>query len=51
MLSERDINVVDMLNKSKGDIAYTLMDIADEPNEALLAALSDIDGVINVRAL
>lgn len=51
VLSEREINVVDMLNKSKGDIAYTLMDVEAEPDEALIKALSGIDGVINVRAL
>lgn len=51
VLADRNINVIDMINKSRNDIAYNLIDIESEPSEELLAALSAIDDVINVRLL
>jgi D-3-phosphoglycerate dehydrogenase len=49
ILADRDINVVDMLNKSREDIAYNLIDIQTEPSEELLEEILAIDGVINAR--
>ncbi|MBT7878703.1 MAG: hypothetical protein HN738_11545 [Gammaproteobacteria bacterium] len=49
ILADRDINVVDMLNKSREDVAYNLIDIETEPSEALLQEVLAIEGVINVR--
>jgi D-3-phosphoglycerate dehydrogenase len=49
ILADRDINVVDMLNKSREDIAYNLIDIQTEPSEDLLEEILAIDGVINAR--
>lgn len=41
-------NIEHLTNKSKGDYAYTLLDITGEPSAAVLAALESIDGVIRV---
>ena len=49
ILADRDINVVDMLNKSREDVAYNLIDIETEPAEDLLEEILAIEGVINVR--
>jgi D-3-phosphoglycerate dehydrogenase / 2-oxoglutarate reductase len=49
ILADRDINVVDMLNKSREDVAYNLIDIQAEPSDDLLEEILTIDGVINVR--
>lgn len=49
VLAERGINVVDMLNKSRDDLAYNLIDIADAPDTNLRDALCAIESVINVR--
>ena len=49
--SDREINVIDMLNKSRQDIAYNLLDIDVEPTDELLAAIKEIEGVVSVRAL
>ncbi len=49
VLADRNINVVDMLNKSRDDVAYNLIDIEGEPMPELLGAINDIEGVINVR--
>jgi D-3-phosphoglycerate dehydrogenase len=49
ILADRNINVVDMLNKSREDVAYNLIDIQSEPSDDLLEEILAIDGVINAR--
>ncbi len=51
VLADGDINVIDMINKSRNDVAYNIIDIEQEPNAELIQALEDIDGVIKVRTL
>ena len=51
MLADRQINVIDLINKSRGEIAYNLIDIADPPSDQILADLLAIDTVIGVRAI
>jgi len=51
VLADRNINVIDMINKSRNDVAYNIVDIEQEPTPELLQALEDIDGVIKVRTL
>ncbi len=50
-MGERGINIHNMLNKSRGDLAYTLVDVDSAVPEAALAALRAIDGVLAVRYL
>ncbi|MEG0752938.1 MAG: phosphoglycerate dehydrogenase [Angelakisella sp.] len=48
--SEAGINIDTLTNKSKKDLAYTMLDIVDgDVNEALVAAISAIEGVIRVN--
>ena len=49
LLADRQINVVDMLNKSRGDVAYNLIDVGGEPPEGLVDAICGIGSVMNVR--
>lgn len=49
ILADAELNVLDLLNKSRGDIAYNLIDVEVSPSTAVLDALRSIDGVINVR--
>lgn len=49
VLAERQINVIDMINKSRGDVAYNLIDVADELDAATLEAICAVDSVMNVR--
>ncbi|MGJ0429266.1 phosphoglycerate dehydrogenase [Methylobacter sp.] len=51
ILAENRINIVDMLNKSRGDYAYSLLDINDKVPMEALARLSSIQGVLSVRAI
>jgi D-3-phosphoglycerate dehydrogenase len=49
ILAENNINIVNMLNKSRGDYAFTLIDINDQVSPELLARLLSIEGVLSVR--
>ncbi len=51
MLAERNINVIDLINKSRDDVAYNIIDVADPPDQGLLDAICGIEGVINVRVI
>ena len=44
-----NINIVNMTNKSRGDVAYTLLDLEAPANESILTQLRTIDGVSRVR--
>ncbi len=48
ILADRDINVMDMLNKSRGDIAYNLIDIEGGISDDALADIRAINHVIKV---
>jgi len=48
ILADRDINVLDMLNKSRGDIAYNLIDIETSPTLETLNDIRSIEHVIKV---
>ena len=50
-LAESGLNILDMLNKSRGDIAYTLVDVDSEVQADCLTGVNAIDGVLNARAL
>ncbi len=49
LIGDSQINVVDLLNKSREDIAYNLIDLNGSPTSGLMAQLRALDGVINVR--
>lgn len=51
VLAEHDINVIDMVNKSRGDIAYNIIDLEQPPTEAVVAAVAHVDHVISVRVV
>lgn len=51
VLAERNINVIDMINKSRDNLAYNLIDIEAEPDEDLLTHIEDIASVINLRVI
>jgi len=51
VLAAAGINIHNMVNKSKGDMAYTLVDIDSAVTAAVIEQLSAIDGVLAVRYL
>jgi len=51
VLADENINIADMLNKHRGDIAYNIIDIDGEISEDIVQKIRDIDGIIMVRLL
>lgn len=51
VLADQNINVIDMLNKSRDEVAYNLIDLETAPSESAIAAIADIDDVIKVTVL
>jgi len=49
VLADADINVIDMLNKSRDELAYNLLDLEEEPTEAAMARIRALEGVVNAR--
>ncbi len=49
--TEYQLNIENMLNKSKKDYAYTMLDIRTEDPNAVADAIKAIDGVIRVRVI
>lgn len=51
LLSRDGVNVENLSNKSKGDYAYTLVDLNSEVGPAVEEDLRNLAGVIRVRAI
>lgn len=51
IMSEHNVNIRDLTNKSKGDYAVTLMDIDSEISESELRSALEIEGIIKVRII
>lgn len=50
-LAQAGLNILDMLNRSRGEIAYTLADVEDPVPEDVIASIAAVEGVMSVRAL
>ena len=50
-LANAGLNIEDLLNKSVGDFAYTIIDVNKEPTAELLSEIRAIDGVLTLRNL
>ena len=51
ILAENNLNILNMINKSKGEIAYNVIDTDSEPSNAVEEGLMKLEGVINVRVI
>lgn len=49
--ADAGLNIIDMLNKSRENIAYTVLDVDQAVDDNLINKLSEIEGVLTVRAL
>ena len=45
----KGINISELTNKSRGDVAYTMIDVESTPTGEIIEALEKIDGVFRVR--
>ena len=50
-MAAENINISDLLNRSKGEFAYTMLDLDSVPSDAAISALAHIEGVLRVRKI
>jgi D-3-phosphoglycerate dehydrogenase len=50
-MADAGLNIHNMLNKSKGEMAYTLVDVDSALSDAVVARIAAIKGVLTVRYL
>ena len=50
-LGDLDLNIADMTNVSKGEIAYNLIDIENKINDKAIKELEKIENILNVRLI
>ena len=51
ILSTEDINISDLVNRSKGEYAYTMLDLDHVPSATAVAMLKKTDGVLRIRVI
>lgn len=51
ILADDNINVIDMLNKSRDEVAYNLIDVGTHVSDEVLSKMRSIEGVNNVRLI
>ena len=51
ILAAENLNIEDLLNKSSGSLAYTIVDVDKEISNDVLGKISDIDGILRLRYL
>lgn len=50
-MAQAGLNIADLINKSRGSLAYTIADVESEIPQAVIDRISAIDGVLSVRLL
>lgn len=51
LLAEANLNIADLLNKSRGELAYTLIDVEGAVPAAVIDRIRAIDGVLSIRSI
>ena len=51
ILADAELNVVDMVNKSRGEIAYNIIDVEGDLSPSIEAAVAAVEGVVRVRVI
>jgi D-3-phosphoglycerate dehydrogenase / 2-oxoglutarate reductase len=51
VFAEKKINICEMINKNRGDVAYNIIDIDSDIGDADIAKISSIEGIIRVRKI
>lgn len=50
-ISDRNINVEHMINKPRGEYAYTIVDLGDAIDDSVADAIAEMTDVLRVRVL
>ena len=51
VLADRQVNVIDMVNKSRGELAFNIMDVETLPGASVVTAIKAVEHVIRVRVI
>ena len=51
VLADNKVNVIDMMNKSRGELAFNIIDLENTPPESVVSAIQGIEHVIRVRVI
>ena len=51
VLADKQVNVIDMMNKSRGELAFNIMDVASLPADDVVTAIAAVANVIRVRVI
>lgn len=51
VLAKENINISDLINRSKGEYAYTMLDLDEAPTEDAIECLKKVEGVVRVRVI
>ena len=51
LLADQGLNIADLLNKSRGELAYSLVDVEGDVPASLLGAIRSIPGVLSARLI
>jgi len=50
-IAEEEANILDMINKSRGAFAYTLIDLENEISNTVVENIKQVEGILTVRIL
>ena len=51
VLADKKVNVIDMMNKSRGELAFNIIDVENKPTDDVVAAIAAVEHVIRVRVI
>ena len=51
VLADRNVNVIDMMNKSRGELAFNIIDLESMPSDHVVTAIEAVEHVIRVRVI
>jgi D-3-phosphoglycerate dehydrogenase / 2-oxoglutarate reductase len=51
VLADKNVNVIDMMNKSRGELAFNIIDVESKPGNEVISAIAAVEHVIRVRVI
>ena len=51
ILADNSVNVLDMMNKSRGEVAYNIIDVEQQPSDTVIESIKGVDHVTMVRVV
>ena len=51
VFADKNLNVIDIVNKSRDDVAYNIIDLDEHPNDEVIQMIKNVEHVINLRLI